>query len=189
MNIVYFLKLNTENMPNRTVRKKLCSKKAKEIVETAAFEFSGKKPCDLHFEMKENGKPFLPNLPDFHFNISHSENAVAVVISDREVGIDCEKIRTADMRIAKRRFTEKEYAYINADSSESDLCFFEIWTKKEAFLKQSGNGITVPLNSFDVTCDALKNRFFTIEKNGFMISVCSELPLTEFIFKDISPKI
>lgn len=188
MNTIYFLKLNARTNLERIAQRKLCSEKAKKIVEMAACEFWGNNPNIIQFKKGENGKPYIKNLPDFHFNISHSGNAVTVAISDSEVGIDCEKLRNADLRIAKRRFTEKEYAYIIKDSSKADLRFFEIWTKKESFLKQNGKGITQPLNSFDVTDDSLGKSFHTYQKDGFFISVCTDSPNIKFTFLEIAER-
>lgn len=194
MNIIYFLKLNPKfegaysekNILGKPQLKEACSKAAKEIIIKALLNFFGINISFSDFLKGENGKPYIKNLPDFHFNISHSENAVAVSISDSEVGIDCEKLRNADLRIAKRRFTEKEYTYIIKDSSETDLRFFEIWTKKEAYLKFCGKGITLPLNSFDVTDGSLDKSFHTYQKDGFFISVCTDSPNNNFTFLEIT---
>lgn len=195
MNIIYFLKLNPKfegaysekNTLGKPQLKEACSKAAKEIIIKALLDFFGINISFSDFLKSEDGKPYIKNLPDFHFNISHSENAVAVAISDSEVGIDCEKLRNADLRVAKRRFTEKEYAYIIKDSSETDLRFFEIWTKKEAYLKFCGKGLTMPLNSFDVTDGSLDKSFHTYQKDVFFISVCTDSPNNNFTFLEITP--
>ena len=195
MNIIYFFKLNpkfegSDSKKNTLAKpqlKEACSKAAKEIIIKALLDFQGAEVSFSDFLKDKNGKPYIKNLPDFHFNISHSENAVVVAISNSEVGIDCEKLRSADLRIAKRRFTEKEYAYITEDSSNTDLRFFEIWTKKEAFLKQNGKGITLPLNSFDVTNNSLDKIFYTYQKDGFFISVRTDSLNNDFTFLEIKP--
>lgn len=150
--------------------KQKCSQIGKEIAQTAACEVLGVEKSDLVFSVGSKGKPYLSSHPQFHFNISHSHNFVTVAVSDSEIGIDCEKIRSVNLKIAKRYFTEKEQEYINETEPQKNRRFFEIWTKKEAFLKKDGKGISIPLTSFDVT----EKNIFTTEKNGFIISVCTE---------------
>ena len=56
-------------------------------------------PIDrIEYCKTENGKPYIKNYPDYHFNISHSNGAVAIAFSDYPVGVDIEKIRKADMK-------------------------------------------------------------------------------------------
>lgn len=87
------------------------------------------------FQKNGYGKPLLMNYADFHFNISHTRNAFVVAISDGVVGVDIENVRTADLKIAKRFFTDNEYIYITELEVGTDERFFEIWTKKEAYVK------------------------------------------------------
>jgi len=186
MNTIYFLKINPKtDTTNRIQLKEYCSKMGKLIVKNIARSLLGAKEETLVFESYEKGKPYFKNYPHFHFNISHSDNAVTVVVCDGAVGIDCEKIQKANPKLAKRFFTEKENAYINENPLESDTRFFEIWTKKEAFLKLSGKGITIPLDSFDVTDGSLNESFYTIKKGEVVISVCTHCP-TDFAFSEIS---
>lgn len=177
MNLIYFLLLE----PRQTYSpefKKDCSKLASKIVKKAACEVLGVKDTDLVFDIAENGKPYLKSHPQLHFNISHSNNGITVAVSDSPVGIDCEKLRKASLKTAKRYFTEKENAYISRSKTDTDCRFFEIWTKKEAFLKQEGCGLTVSLSSFDVT----EKNIRTFEKDGFIISVCFENEPDDFMF-------
>ena len=93
-----------------------------------------------------HGKPYFPGT-DIHFNISHSGDYKVLAIAETPVGVDIEKVRKADLRVAKR-FCENEYNYITQKDSEHR--FFEIWTKKEAYLKYKGTGLSGGLDSFDV---------------------------------------
>ena len=193
MNIIYFLNLkpNNESLDSeknklfRLNRRKFFFEAARKIVKKSASEILGIEQNLLEFETSGNGKPFIKNISGFHFNISHCENALAVAISDGEIGIDCEEIREVNPLVAQKKFARNEKCYLNEKSGDFNKRFFEIWTKKEAFLKRNGKGITLPLNSFDVTENPLKDEIFTIEKNGFIISVCSEHHLKDFVFKEI----
>ncbi len=128
----------------------------------------------LRFEMNEYGKPFLAGIPDFHYNISHTRNAIAVAVSRNPVGVDVEKIREYEGGIVSRFFCQKEKIYIENDNENASRRFYEVWTKKEAYVKWAGKGLSIPLNSFDVFDDKLSCCFETFENRNYMISICKE---------------
>ena len=163
---IYFLLL-TDSASKPETRSEL-SKKARKLVKKIASQRLNLKENDIIFSYNENGKPFLENHPHFHFTISHSSTAAAVVFSDSEIGIDIEKIREADLRIAKRYFTEAEFNYITSSPENSNRRFFEIWTKKEAYIKRHGLALK-NLNTAET------HSTYTTEYEGFVISVCSDL--------------
>lgn len=147
-----------------TVNRKTVSKKAREFVLKISKDELGinKNPS---FAFLENGKPYLKEYPDFHFNISHSDDLVAVAFSNTPVGVDIEKLRDVNLKIAKRYFAEDEKQFVK--DSES---FFYVWTRKEALLKQTGEGIRKELSSFSV----LENKNIkTIKQDNYILSVCS----------------
>ena len=82
------------------------------------------------------GKPYFPEHPEVHFNISHTSGAVLVGVSDHPVGVDIEKIRPVSQR-AMRRLADV--------STEKD--FFQSWVRREARTKRSGNGIGTMMRS------------------------------------------
>jgi phosphopantetheinyl transferase len=90
------------------------------------------------------GKPFLINIPDLHFSLSHTGREVALVFSRSPVGFDMEKSgrRTDFLALAKRFFTATEVAAIMAAGNDAGPCFLELWTAKEAILKLEGTGIS-----------------------------------------------
>ena len=90
------------------------------------------------------GKPFLINIPDLHFSLSHTGSEVAIVFSRSPVGFDMEKSgrRTDFLALAKRFFTTTEVAAIVAAGKDAGSCFLELWTAKEAILKLEGTGIS-----------------------------------------------
>ena len=159
MNEIYLIELSD--------KLKTVSNFSKIAVELIACKKLGVESSELEFGFNENGKPYLKSHPDFHFNISHSKEKLAVAISDTPIGIDIEKLREPDFRVAKRFFTEREIGYVGNNPNR----FFEIWTKKEAYLKFKGTGLKFPLSDFDVTKNT---KIITFEKEGFLISLCSE---------------
>lgn len=120
---------------------------------------------DIEFGANSYGKPFLINNQDYHFNISHTRNMIALAISDNAVGVDVEKIREIDTGISKRFFTLREQNHIEKAQDDLYERFFEIWTKKEAYIKYIGKGLSVSLNSFDVTSIGMSEHFYTSMEN------------------------
>lgn len=124
-----------------------------------------------------SGKPFLKN-NEILISISHSENCVAIAISDEPTGIDTEKISEYYEEIVSDFFCKEEYKYINSSKNKCEE-FYKIWTKKEAFTKINGEGLSIPLNSFNVLDNDFSQKCFTIKKDDFFISVCSERIIDE----------
>ena len=92
------------------------------------------------FNYTEYGKPYLPDYPDVHFNISHSGEYVACAVSDKPIGIDIQKISEYNSDVAKRVCNGNELAQIEK-SSDKAYEFTKLWTQKEAVLKMYGTGI------------------------------------------------
>lgn len=103
-------------------------------------------------EKTADGKPFLPERPDFHFNLSHSGNWAVIAWGSCEVGVDVEAFceHTNMEAITRRFFAEEEQRYIFAEESHRRERFFEIWTGKESYLKYLGTGLKKDLTSFSV---------------------------------------
>ena len=99
----------------------------------------------------EYGKPWLPELPDFRFSLSHSGSAALCAVSDEEIGCDIELPRGFDPAIAKRFFhpDEREWLFSHPEPEQPEV-FFRIWTCKESFIKALGLGLSLPLDSFSV---------------------------------------
>jgi 4'-phosphopantetheinyl transferase len=108
----------------------------------------------LRFEYSANGKPFLANA-SIRFNLSHSSDlAVIAVAHDREIGIDVERIRHDNdlLDVAEHYFAPDERAALRSLSAE-ERCFgfFRCWTRKEAYLKARGEGLSMDLQAFSVS--------------------------------------
>lgn len=120
--------------------------------------YTGIEPGQLQLEYTRNGKPFLPGMDGasgIRFNLSHSGGmAVYAFTRGREVGIDIEHQRPIDDmdRIAERNFSAREYTTLrNLPEGEQLEAFYLCWTRKEAFIKAIAEGISFPLQQFDVT--------------------------------------
>ncbi len=116
--------------------------------------YVGSDPADLRFDTGPHGKPSLAGgRPEF--NLSHSGDVAVVAISGAgEVGVDIEAIRPLDdgQAIAGRFFATGEAERLRRLAPElRDEAFFACWTRKEAFVKAIGEGLSHPLDSFEVT--------------------------------------
>lgn len=109
----------------------------------------------LQFQYSQTGKPSLVDQPSLCFNLSHSHQlALYAVAWNREVGIDVEQIRPdRDCEsIAARFFSAQEQATLSQLSPDLKLQgFFNCWTRKEAFVKAIGKGLSLPLDQFAVS--------------------------------------
>lgn len=132
----------------------------------------------LRYKTDGNGKPYVENV-NVHFSIAHSYNLVLCAVSDTPVGIDAEKIRQVNTDIAKKYFAQKEREYVLENKNKDTIRFFEIWTKKEAYVKMLGTGI-----SDFLTFDSLNKKISTKKYGEYMISVTSEkFPEIEYVKK------
>ncbi|MDB5352321.1 MAG: phosphopantetheine-protein transferase [Planctomycetota bacterium] len=110
-------------------------------------------PRCLSFATNTHGKPRLEG-SRLEFNLSHSaDRAILAVSRDRRVGIDIEQVRPMQEgeRIAARFFSASECeTFLKLPDTRKNEAFFHIWTRKEAYIKAIGVGISIPLDSFDV---------------------------------------
>jgi 4'-phosphopantetheinyl transferase len=115
-------------------------------------------PASLRFRYTSHGKPYLTDECGgqwLRFNVSHSgELALYAISRDRELGVDIERVRTdiEHREIATQFFSEHEIASLGALSEQvQHTAFFLCWTRKEAYIKGIGEGLSLPLDSFDVS--------------------------------------
>lgn len=88
-----------------------------------------------------NGKPFLVDHPEIQFNLSHCPRAALCILSGEEVGCDIEAVPDAlDWDVCRHCFNEAEQDAI-ASADNPLLAFTEHWTRKEAYLKWTGEGL------------------------------------------------
>lgn len=120
---------------------------------------------------------------DIAFNISHSGLYVIAVVSENEVGIDIQRIQSDKHRIAEKNFLPSECEYINRieDDEIMQQRFCEVWTIKEAYLKNIGIGLRKPLNSFEIDLrgeqpkivDNNRYSFVQFKMDGrYIVTVC-----------------
>ena len=117
---------------------------------------SGMRPEALRFRREARGKPYLIDAPaGLQFNLSHCEGFCLVgVVRGPAIGVDVERIRPMDDMAALTRecfsaAEQREFAAVPA--TDRERAFFNGWTRKEAFIKAVGDGLSYPLEKFDVT--------------------------------------
>jgi 4'-phosphopantetheinyl transferase len=121
--------------------------------------YTGQAPGDLHFTTNRYGKPQLAAPAEaphpLRFNVSHSRDvALYAVARGREVGVDVEWMgRDLDFEgLAARFFSPRESAALGALPPDARRgAFFACWTRKEAYVKARGQGLSLGLDTFDVS--------------------------------------
>jgi 4'-phosphopantetheinyl transferase len=141
-------------------------------------------PEKLVFSYGSHGKPKVENNP-FFFNLSNSGDlALCGVTYEKEIGIDVEyllrELKDAEA-IAKRFFSAKESAeFLSLLPEERQLAFFRCWTRKEAYIKAIGDGLTYSLSNFDVT--------LTSEKEAKLLNVVTNpSEVDRWALKELNP--
>ena len=131
---------------------------ARAVLRTILASYAASDPKELVFRYSDTGKPSLSlghAQSDIEFNVSHSGDiALLAFARHRELGVDVEKV-CEDFEhetIARRFFSEQEQRQLAALAPEERYAgFFRCWTRKEAYIKAQGIGLSLPLHQFDVS--------------------------------------
>ena len=128
---------------------------ARGVLRELTGRYVGAKPESLEFSYGAYGKPSLNGPYSLRFNMSHSGGVALYAFSEKlELGIDVEQIRAdfASEEIARRFFSALEVETFNAlPEKERTAAFFRCWTRKEAYIKATGKGLSQSLDGFDVS--------------------------------------
>jgi len=150
----------------------------------------------VDFEIKKGkyGKPCVYNHENIYFNLSHSGKMVLCAISDREVGVDIEySDPKIDLNIAKLYFYNGEYESIMNSQNPADE-FFKYWVLKESYMKYTGLGMNLKLDSFEIKIgdeiklknddECLKFNLFNVE--NYKIGIASHYEVSNLIEYDVT---
>ena len=166
----------------RFEKERLTSLFAELLLRMMLSEYMDLTEADIQFCVGEHGKPFLAQRKgagsghgaDVQFSLSHSGRQVAAAVCRQAVGLDLEILRPGDPGIADRFFLPEEAAYIR-EAEDRNIAFFRIWTRKEAYIKKTGEGLSRDLRSFSVLEDGpLRNCCLSFQTGSAMISVCAD---------------
>jgi 4'-phosphopantetheinyl transferase len=121
--------------------------------------YCGGDPSALHFVHNAWGRPSIAGWADApHFSLSHTAGlALLVITREGPVGVDVERIRPLErlLEVARSFFSAGEVAALEEIAPAArDVAFLRCWTRKEAVVKALGMGLSVPLDSFDVSVGA-----------------------------------
>ena len=126
------------------------------------------------FDFGSHGKPVLRDHPALHFSLSHSGNAVLCALDRRPVGADIEMIRRKNLAYLLSVFSAAEQASIERAASP-EVCFTRLWTRKESYLKLTGEGLTGTKALREIPTednDAVHFETVVRKAEGFVYSVC-----------------
>ena len=127
---------------------------------------------DYRIEKNAFGKPCIRDLPGFYYNLSHSGRYVVIAWGDTEVGVDVQQHRDRSnvTALAERFFAPDELDLVRREPHR----FYEIWTKKESYLKYTGRGLQKDLRSFSVLAPEPGIRYQNWALEGsYSLSLCS----------------
>jgi len=119
--------------------------------------YLGVAPADVRFMYGPHGKPALAleHDTDLSFNLSHAGGAALYAVTrGRRVGVDLEQVLpdNTDLGVAARFFSPREVDMLRALPPQvRHEAFFRCWTRKEAYVKARGDGLSLDLTSFDVS--------------------------------------
>ena len=149
---------------------------------------------DFELKYSKYGKAYISTHENIYFNLSHSNKMVACAISDGEVGVDVELIDPAiDLNIAKNYFFNSEYESIMKSENPSDE-FFRYWVLKESYMKYTGLGFQLDLDSFEIILDdeiKLKDdekniKFNLFDIGGYKLACASKYGVNDCFEYDIN---
>ena len=131
---------------------------ARGTIRSLLGEYLGIQPSQIRFDYNSYGKPSLAGGDQanqgIRFNVSHSgDSGLFALCRNREVGVDVERIRPdfGTEEIAARFFSVVEAGALHAlPPDQRAEAFFNCWTRKEAYIKARGEGLSFPLERFDV---------------------------------------
>lgn len=148
---------------------------------------------DFEIKIGKYEKPYASDHKNIHFNLSHSSKMVLCAISDKELGVDIENIDPEiDLNIAKNFFYNDEYKSIMNCDNPSDE-FFKYWVLKESYMKYTGLGMNLKLDSFEIIIgDEIKLKeddsdlkFNLFEIEDYKIGIASHYDVYDLIEYDL----
>ncbi len=126
------------------------------MVRNTLSYYLGINPRAIELAVGEHGKPLVKNHA-IEFNVSHSGDYFLLgVTKDRAIGVDIEHVRKKQdcLALAERFFSPSEFSAIQA-AKDFDAAFYRCWTRKEAFIKATGLGLSFGLANFEVSVSEL----------------------------------
>jgi 4'-phosphopantetheinyl transferase len=160
---------------------------ARGVLRLLLAKYLGCAPDRLEFVYGTNGKPALAGeLAEsaLFFNLAHSEDLALIAVAQLgKIGVDVEQIRavTDANELVERFFSPRESALFHTlPANQKDVAFFSLWTRKEAWLKATGEGIAHSLNQVEVT-------FLPGEPAGILALPEDSAPGSDWALRELIP--
>lgn len=146
--MIYIRKVLVNSKDKSISSHELLHNKVHELLCYAVQKEYSEKADKLTMRSMEHGKPYFVEsdkenkelVSDIHFNLSHSHEMVACVLCNQQVGIDIEKIRRYNPKVADKILSDEEWDFLQ-NSKQKDKDFIRFWTLKEAYGKYTGKGL------------------------------------------------
>jgi len=140
-----------------------------------------KETVDFQYIHGDEGKPYWKNEKMPFFNISHSDGIVVIAISDSELGIDIQKIKSKnELQMAKRFYSEKEAGIVADSEAQGFDVFYRLWARKEALGKCTGKGVRpyleVDLSDLEIA-PAIYYQWLETKYNDCFVCICKKATL------------
>jgi len=130
---------------------------------------------ELRIARTEKGKPKVTSHSDIHFSVSHSGKWVVCAVHNTPVGVDLEQIRPIEPEIPPFCLNTKELnAMQAAPAGAQRQLFFELWTRKESYLKMAGSGLAEDPRACRIPRD-VHFRQYAIQ-SGYVATACGRKP-------------
>ena len=149
------------------------------VLRILASRYMPVNPSEVSYSFGPFGKPYFHPKSELSFNLSHSaEMALIVFTKNIEIGVDIEKISEATdiLEIAETVYTKDEINTLKTMPGDSNKLshFFELWTRKEAYIKGLGYGLSMPVSLTDISVlseevTLLSNENNELKKEGSWI--------------------
>ncbi len=146
------------------------------------------------------GKPFFPDFPNIHFSLSHSREMAFAVFADTDVGCDIEFRKQPNDKLAGRFFCRDEISWMQdaKEETEREERFYRLWTLKESFIKATGQGLRLPLDSFcfrieetcvpqsEMRCKTWQGNIPAVElwRRNSSVTVAQSFDQAEYMFEE-----
>ncbi len=131
------------------------------------------------------GKPFFPDFPHIHFNVSHSGSFALCAVGDSPVGVDIEAVRPRNPALIAKVLTQEEYHWYEANGGGWSG-FYTLWTRKESFCKYEGGSVLHPQK----VCPPLPGRtgagpaVTSLSGDDWQAAVCTQEALEPLLWMD-----
>lgn len=155
---------------------KICNVLARGVLKKLLYSYCNTN--SLFIQYTKYNKPYINDLNNVRFNISHSKNYIIIAIAKNiDLGVDVEFINKNAVHedVSKSFFsTEEQYELSMLKDSEKTEGFYRCWTRKEAFIKALGTGLSFPLDKFVVSlhpykAELLKTKWDENEKKQWLL--------------------